>query len=201
MPSATSFTSTQLLDGLRNADDQERWQELDRRMRPILFGVAQRMGLDADAAADVVQETFLMFLRLYRDGRYDRNRGGLRSWIVGIARYRILESRRQRGRQPERLPTLEAAELEAESDLFRIWDEEARAALLGAALDQLEKASEFAPRTLDVFRRVCVDGKTPSTVAQELSMSENAVYQAKYKCLHRLRSVMAQLEKTWELAG
>ena len=78
-------TTTALLRGLKNAEDAEAWAELEARVRPIVFALARRMGLDGNAAADVAQETLVTFLCLYRDGRYERERGRLGSWIVGIA--------------------------------------------------------------------------------------------------------------------
>ena len=89
-------TTTALLEGLRDSENAILWEAFDRRYRPILVGFARNLGLDEVDAADVAQETLSRFVQEYREGRYDRSRGRLGAWLVGIARYRILDLRRKR---------------------------------------------------------------------------------------------------------
>jgi hypothetical protein len=72
-----SRTTTALLEGLHDPADAVAWEQFDRRYRPIVVGFASRLGLaDADAA-DVAQEVMLQFVKEYRAGKYDRQRGRL----------------------------------------------------------------------------------------------------------------------------
>jgi RNA polymerase sigma-70 factor (ECF subfamily) len=57
------------------------------------FSLAYRMCGRRGAAEDVVQEAFLS---LWRSGaRYDRTRGSVRSWILGVVRNRTIDSFRR----------------------------------------------------------------------------------------------------------
>ena len=92
-------TTTALLEALLDPADDEVWQDFDRRYRPILIAFAQRLGLpDEDAA----QDTLTRFVRSYREGKYDRDRGRLRSWIIGIARHCIYDIHQHRATNPKR---------------------------------------------------------------------------------------------------
>ncbi len=57
------------------------------------FSLAYRMCGRRGAAEDIVQEAFLS---LWRSGaRYDRTRGSVRSWILGVVRNRTIDSFRR----------------------------------------------------------------------------------------------------------
>ena len=91
LPPARTHTTTALLAALHDLSDQPAWREFEGRYAPIISGVARRMGLSESDSQDVMQETMLQFIRDYRAGKYDRTRGRLRSWIIGIARHRIAD--------------------------------------------------------------------------------------------------------------
>ena len=91
-------TTTQLLEALFGPGEEAVWREFDARYRPIIFAFARELGVAAEDAADVAQQTLTEFLRDYRAGKYDRRRGRLRAWIIGIARHRVLDTLRQRTR-------------------------------------------------------------------------------------------------------
>ncbi len=62
-------------------------------LRPLLFSIAYRMLASVTEAEDVVQEAFLS---LWRSGaRYDRARGSVRTWVLGIVHNRAIDSLRR----------------------------------------------------------------------------------------------------------
>ncbi len=84
------------------------------------FSLAQRMCRQRAMAEDVVQEAFLS---LWRSGaRYDRNRGSVRSWTLGIVHNRAIDALRRKSVRDrgiateegieERIPARERTELE-----------------------------------------------------------------------------------------
>src|SRR5215472_16140031 len=71
---------------------------LHRRFARLILGVAAHT-LDRAAAEDLVQE---IFLEVWRNAdRFDPERGTVRSWILQIAHFRLLNELRRRSRQPE----------------------------------------------------------------------------------------------------
>ena len=90
------LTTTALLEGLFDPANQELWRHFDERYRPVIIAFARRLGVEPTDAADIAQETLVQFLRDYREGKYDRNRGRLHCWIIGIAKHRIADQFRLR---------------------------------------------------------------------------------------------------------
>jgi len=192
-------TTTALLDALFNSEDEAIWTEFDGRYRPIITGFAMRLGLAPSDAADVAQETLLQFLRDYRCGKYDRSRGRLGAWVIGIARHRVYDLKRAQVRRRERRGESAIVELPDEGRMTRIWDEECRQAILKEALAKLRATTRTDPKTIDAFVRHVIDRQPPETVARELGMSVQAIYLAKHRCLARLRSIVEELEGAYEV--
>jgi len=57
------------------------------------FSLAYRMMGTRNAAEDVVQEAFLSLWR--SGGRYDRRRGSVRTWVLGIVHHRAIDALRR----------------------------------------------------------------------------------------------------------
>ena len=91
-------TTTMLLEELEAADDDRRgWDQFCSHFQPVVRSFARRLGMSMNDAEDAAQETMLAFLKAFRGGKYDRNKGSLSNWLFGIARRVILNLR---GRQP-----------------------------------------------------------------------------------------------------
>lgn len=192
-------TTTALLDSLMDGEDEATYRAFDDRYRPIITGFAIRLGLGPQDAADVAQETLMQFLRDYREGKYDRGRGRLGAWVIGIARHRVYDVKRAQARRRERRGESAIVELPDGARLTRIWDEECRQAILRDALKRLREVTRTDPRTIDAFVRHVIDRQPPETVAKELGITVQAVYLAKHRCTARLRSIVEELESAYEV--
>jgi RNA polymerase sigma-70 factor (ECF subfamily) len=192
-------TTTALLEGLFDLQNASAWRQFDDRFRPILVAVASRLGLEPADAADVAQETIAQFVRDYRAGKYDRTRGRLRSWVVGIARHRVAELHRTQVSRREHRGQSAIVMIPEENHLGEIWDTECRQAAVCAALRELVASSKVSERTLDAFRMHVIEDETPERVAEKLGTTVRAVYMAKHRCLARLRSVMDGMKDVYEL--
>ena len=197
-----SYTTTTsvLLEGLHDPANDSVWREFDGRYRPIIVGFAQRLGLTPADAADAAQETMVQFLRDYRAGKYERGRGRLRSWIIGIARHRVADLHRRKAARKEWRGVSAIAELPDEQGLTEIWDAECQRAILAAAFAELEGQSRLNARTIQAFKLQAVDQTPPAEIAATLGMSLRAVYLAKHRCLGRLREIMSTLTAAYETA-
>jgi RNA polymerase sigma-70 factor (ECF subfamily) len=79
-----------------------------------LFGVANAILRDRDAAADALQDAFLRIAR--NAGQYDPTRGTAEAWLGAIVRYAALDMARARGREiPTDDPTLGDQPVEADA--------------------------------------------------------------------------------------
>ena len=69
------------------------FQVLYERHSGVAFSLAYRMVGSRNAAEDVVQEAFLS---IWRSGaRYERTRGSVRTWVLGIVHNRAIDSLRR----------------------------------------------------------------------------------------------------------
>jgi RNA polymerase sigma-70 factor (ECF subfamily) len=191
-------TTTAMLDDLLDPANEQVWRQFDRRYRPIVVAFARRLGLQPEDAADAAQETLRRFVLAYRQGKYERDRGRLRSWLIGIARNCILDLRQEAASRPER-PGLTAIErLPEEAQLTSIWDDERDRAVLRDALDALRTETRTDERTITAFEEVALQQRPAADVAASMGMSLNDVYLAKHRCLRRLRGLVEDLADAYD---
>ena len=192
-------TTTALLEELLDPANDEVWHDFDRRYRPILVAFARRLGLPAEDAADAAQDTLVKFVRSYREGKYDRDRARLRSWIIGIARHCVYDIHQRRATDPKRgLSAI--SELPDESTLNAMWDQECEHEILRQGISELRQQTKTEEGTIRAFEMLAFDGRKPAEIAEALSISLNDVYLAKHRCLKRLREILTQLEHLYEVA-
>lgn len=195
-----SRTTSAMLAALHDPDEVAAWEVFDARYRPVLVGFARNLGLTVEEAADVAQETITRFVEQYREGRYDRERGRLGAWLVGIARYRILDVRRARGRRALRGESA-MVDMDDEASLSRVWDAERRTRIIGIAMERLRSGGRTDPRTIEAFELLMVHGLTASVVAEQLDMPVQSVYVAKSRIASRLQDLVREVEVEFDEEG
>jgi len=173
------------------ARDPEAWRQLVRIYGPLVYAWCQQCGLQAEDAADIVQEVFGSVASSVSEFRRERPGDSFRGWLWTITRnkirdhFRALQGRAQaRGgtTAQQRLAELpERPPEESETDRSRT-DE------LTPEYRAFEAIrAEFEDRTWEAFRRTAVDGLPAAEVAAELGMTPEAVYKAKSRVLRRIR--------------
>lgn len=177
------------------------WTPFVERYGPILEAIGRRLGLDRDDAADVAQQALLEFVRDMRAGRYERERGRLRSWLVSIAEYRARDLRRRaavrgRGRVPlDESASQAGADLKAE--LEAVWADEERKLIAAAAWREVQASARSDERTLRAFELVALRGVPAEEVARTCDMSVDSVYVAKHRVASRLRRAVESIEAAY----
>jgi len=189
----TWATTTLLLERLRDAD-HDAWSEFCDRFRPAVVRFVQTLGLGADDAEDAAQEALVTFHRRYRDGHFDRRKGRLSSWLFGIA-YRVgLRARARRG-QLDVIPAGSSSIWSRIPDRSRSRVEFDRCFEWGVLRECLRRLeSEVQPQTMLAFRRLVLDQKSVTEVADELGVTKNTVMVAKFRVLKRIRELRPYLE-------
>ncbi len=77
-----------------SAGEEDAFVALYRKFSRPVFRFAARMTGDDTTAEEVVQEVFMTLVR--QSGAYDRARGGVGPWLLGIARNHVLRAFGQR---------------------------------------------------------------------------------------------------------
>jgi RNA polymerase sigma-70 factor (ECF subfamily) len=185
-----SDTSLSLLERLRGAGDADSWKRLAEVYQPLLRAWLRGYQAPEQDRDDLIQDVFAVLVKEL--GRFDHpgHEGAFRGWLRAVLVNRLRAFwRAGRGRPtaPGGSDFLRLAEqLEDPADeLRRRWGEQHDAGVLRRLLELT--AGEFAPRTLQAFRRVALEGAPAREVALELGMTVGAVYVAKSAVLRRLR--------------
>jgi RNA polymerase sigma-70 factor, ECF subfamily len=201
MPVPLPITTSVLLESLRDETDPNGWRAFSDRYWPVLVGLGQKLGLQEPDAADAAQWTLTEFLRLFRDGKYERGRGRLSAFVIGIARNRIRTLLRQMHRAPGALgdahPETEPA-IPDDASLTLIWEQERRRAVLHAALAELRRSARLSPASLLAFELVAIQALSPQDAARQAGITVDEVYLARHRCTRRLRELVAELTAAWE---
>lgn len=191
-------TSTALLEGLHEPGNERVWFDFARRYGSILVGFSRRLGLDDSDAADVAQETLIRFVQEYRAGKYNRERGRLRSWLLAIARTRVAAVYRARSVRGEQQGVTHAVDLSDDYTLTQMWQAERRQAILRQAMEELRTTTKTNEKTIEAFELLVHGGCPPAMVAEQLGMSIEDVYRAKSRVAQRLREIVGRLEAIYD---
>jgi RNA polymerase sigma factor (sigma-70 family) len=90
-------TDEELVLACRQGDD-EAWSLLVARYQRLLYAIPRRAGLDEDAAADILQRTFLKMLENLEQIKKPAQ---IHAWLVTTARRETLHFLRQRQKAPQ----------------------------------------------------------------------------------------------------
>jgi RNA polymerase sigma-70 factor (ECF subfamily) len=183
-------TPATLLERLRRPADQAAWVRFVELYTPMLYDWSRRLGLQAEDAADLVQDVFTVLVAKLPEFRYDPHKS-FRAYLRTV----LLNKWRNRQRlHPEVLlaaggaPLPERAAPEA-PDAFG--EAEYRQRLVGRALQLMR--TEFQPVTWKACWELVAGGKPAAEVARQLGITPNAVYIAKSRVLRRLREELEGL--------
>lgn len=164
------------------AGDQGAYSQLLQGLSHSLRAVARRGFAQAGAAQndveDVVQET-LLAIHLKRH-TWDSSQP-LGPWVRAIARHKLIDALRRRGRRIE-IPIETVLEFLAADEPSSDLDRQDAARLVG----------ELPDRQQSIVRAISIDGKSIREVAEQMDMKEGAVRVA----LHRgLKALAAKHQK------
>jgi RNA polymerase sigma-70 factor, ECF subfamily len=186
-------TSTSLLEQVKLRDETA-WKRLTVLYGPLVYHWCRKSGLSADDAADMLQDVYRTLVIHIDDFDKTAEHGSFRAWLWTITRNRI-------------------------SDFYRVSADKVRAAGGSAVLLQMNNLPDHEPDDLTdsgisttasltsralriikaevkestwiAFWRSTVDEINPSTVAAELNISVESVWQSKSRVMRRLRQLLS----------
>jgi len=190
-------TTTQVLEDLKTPDNDElAWQGFCEHFQPVVVNFARKLGLSATDAEDAAQEAIVAFLKAFRDGKYEREKGRLSNWLFGVAKRVILNFRA--GQPLERLIADKTTAtsfwdlIQDDQNVQHSWETEWKRMVLTKCLEQAGR--ELDQKVFEAFKLYALSEMPVDKVAQQLSMSKNAVYIAKSRVLSKLRQLKQQFE-------
>jgi RNA polymerase sigma-70 factor (ECF subfamily) len=143
------------------AGDASAVEECTRRYAPLVWSLTRRLRCDPAEAEDTVQE---IFIEVWKSAaRYDPSRASEATFIATIARRRIIDRNRAKGRELPRELLEDDAASHVEPTLERLGDRE-EAALA------MEAMSTLRPAQRHVLELAIVKGLSHSEVARATGM-------------------------------
>jgi RNA polymerase sigma-70 factor (ECF subfamily) len=185
-------TSASLLERVRNPADHEAWKRFVQLYTPVLYAWTRELGMQAQDAADLVQDVFVVLVQQLPHFSYDRHRS-FRAWLRTV----LLNKWRDRRRHGAALvldsgeATLAALAGPPGAEGPGLEEAEYRQQLVGRALEIMQ--AKFQPATWKACWESVVAGRPVEEVAGELGISVNAVYVAKSRVLRQLRRELGEL--------
>lgn len=191
-------TTSTILEGLRDFENREAWDALVLRFRSPVVRFGRGLGLDAEAAEEVAQETLLAFAESLRAGRYERDKGRLSKWLFGIAWRQAKRQQRRQARPEQAGPPAGRGDsfwrqVPDEDAAADTWEREWERAVLAECLARVRM--EVRPITFEAFEMVIFQEQPPAETASALGVDVKAVYNAKHRVLKRMRELRPEVEE------
>lgn len=152
----------------------------------LVFTYCARSLADRDAAADCAQETFVSAWKS-RD-RFDPDRGNLGAWLLGIARYRVIDAYRRSARTPVPSGELPGLEAPRATDVPRE-DHLADQLLIARALECLQ------PRVRNVVELAFYSDLTQVEISARTGIPLGTVKSDLRRGLERLRAELGSVRR------
>lgn len=198
-PRQEIVTTTALLNALHDPADQRAWTDLHSRFRPVIEACARALGLNDNEAEEAGQRTFAEVARSYRAGNYQRRRGRLRSWILGITRHMAMDVLRERGRPHRGDSAIHG--LSDDEVLTRVWKIELERQILRDAIAALRDDTSIEDRTIRAFELHVLQGVPAEETARQFGMTTHDVYVVKHRIAGRLREIVVRIQAAYEEDG
>lgn len=198
MNAQRTATSTKLLEGLKDRDNERAWTEIDGRYRPVIIGFARSLGLAEDEAGDVAQQALAEFSRDYLAGKYERGKGRLGSWLMAIAHHRAIDALRARATRRDHRGESAFVERIGIERLTQTWTSAQRVAIRDEAIRRLREGSRMEEETLRAFELSAIRSMPAAEVALECGMSVDEVYAAKSRVTKRLREIVLEITGAYD---
>jgi len=184
------ITRPSLLARIKNTGDRQAWAEFVDIYAPMIYGFAQKQGLQDADAADLTQEVLGSVARSAARLDYDPARGTFRGWLFRVVRNELCDFGADRRRhRPGSGDTDMKRRLEEQpapsADEVAAWESEYERQLFALACDQVRR--DFQESTWQAFWLTAIQGKSGKEVAGVLNLTTAAVYLAKRRVTARLR--------------
>lgn len=193
-------TSSTLLRDLRSTGDEIRWTIFERTYRPLMRSMLHKMqrtlpGLNKSYFDDIIQETLVFLMKKFPTFTYDRSRGSFRGFLRGVLENKArkeMDKYWRNGRVEYNSEKADSAGLNLEAGKeadASAEQSELTCELWKLLLRRVFDGRKYTPRSQEIFKRL-VSGVSPSELAGQYSMSENAIYQLKNRVFRDIRNMI-----------
>src|SRR5205085_2258087 len=130
--------------------------------------------------------------------KYERSKGRLRSWILGIARHRITDAMRERQRRRARRGESAFESLVEAPQFDAFWQVEQDQRLADLAWHELRASTKTTDATLTAFQLFALQRVPADQVAHRCGITTPEVYRIKHRLTKRLQDIVTRLRGAYE---
>ncbi len=182
-------TSVSLLKRVRGMEAAA-WERLSALYGPIVYGWCRRAGLQENDAADSTQEVFRAVFQHIGQFQGEQSKGSFRGWLWTITLNQIRQHFRLARNRAIPVGGSEARQRLAQFPETDLPEEEpdaqaSRQRIIWRALELVR--GDFSETTWAIFEQTTLQRQSYQQVAENLGMQANAVRQARFRVLRRLR--------------
>ena len=215
-------TPVTLVSRLKEPDHGNHWHEDWRKfvkdyqgaLEKSVYGAFAKRGwsrIDKTLVEEIVAEVIVSFLKRQTETPYDPEKGYLRSFLIQIVQWKVVDHIRRHLARPvhEALEThgdphsedAGATQAVDARDVAR-WEEEEnlahQRALLAMLVDDVRE--RISPRAFAIFDAVKLQHRTPEEVAEEFQVNRHVIDNSIYKVITKLRELAQSPDYRKEIA-
>ncbi len=187
---ALDSTSVSLLRRLHSDDREIAWERFVELYAPLIYHWTLKTGLSGHDAADCVQDVLATLVEKLRTFKYDPSKS-FRAWLRTVTRNKCRDAMRKRATIAQGAVPLNPEDAASPNDTELFTDRDYQLYVVQRAMEVMQ--AEFETSTWQACWSQVIEGKSAAEVAQQLNLSENAVYLAKSRVLRRLRDELEDL--------
>lgn len=182
-------TRISMLQRLNDRTDQRAWDQFINRYRPVIFRVAQRMGLSFADADEATQEVLVQLLRVVSQWSAERPNATFRGWLYRVARHVIIKYRRTqeqyRATDVNEWGQEQMEQTVSSANPGQEFDREFRQQTFLAIAGRIRPL--FSESNWQAFWKTYVESEDIAVVARVLQLRVSDVYVARSRILRRFR--------------
>jgi len=171
-------------------DQEEAWREFDAIYRPMLDRFARARGLGQEDAEDVTQYCMEAIYRHIKSFEYDPSKGRFKGWLRTLVNNRVrnlYRRRRETIAKTQDFKQQQNSEKSPDEVFDAIWMEEHLKQCIRMVRLEVEAT------TFETFKRHVLDECSVAQVCEELGVTPNQVYKAKWRLTQKLNDKMKEL--------
>jgi len=181
-------TTETLLKGLAS-NDQNRWARFYRDYAPWIENTLVKRGLSHHDAEEVVHDTLVELVRTMPTYRYDRtHKGAFHSLLFKIAQNKAIDRMRKMRAETEHLTRFAAEPLVPSEEDWRL-------ETFNMAIRRVFADPSIGETSKIAFRRFVQLGEPAESVASELGISVNNLYQIKSRLKKRIADEIRSIQE------
>lgn len=181
-------TSITLVQKMRNQYDESSWDRFTETYTPYMRMIILSMGMRHHDTEDLVQAIILKAWKNLPSFDYSPDKGALRSWLKTITKNTVLSFLKKKSTKEASLDEMQENSVldhspVTEADIYSCMDKQWEIYISNLAWENVKE--EFGETVQEIFLKLS-KGETIETIAVDLDVKENTVYQSRKRVKNRL---------------